>query len=128
MNVLRMLAVGAIVCVTAIGKAADDPKEKPDNARLLVGKWEVTAAKKELPVGAVLQFSKDSKMKITISEGGMDMNTDAVYKVEADKIHFTLKLDGKEEKKDPLTIKKISETVLILEADRGITFELKRVK
>jgi uncharacterized protein (TIGR03066 family) len=128
MNALRLLAVGTMACVLSTGVVADDPKEKPEYAKLLVGKWKVTAAKKELPVGSVLQFDKDSKMKIIVTEGGMDMTIDAIYKVEADKVQFTLKLDGKEEKKDPLTIKKISETELILVADRGITFECKRVK
>ncbi|MCE9564681.1 MAG: TIGR03066 family protein [Planctomycetes bacterium] len=124
MNALRLLVTGMIVCVFPFIAQADDKKDKPDNTKLLVGKWEVTKAEKELPVGSVIEFSKDGKMKITAK----NKSVDAVYTVEGDKIEFTLKLGDRDEKKDPLTIKKLSEQELVLSVEKGITFEFKRVK
>jgi uncharacterized protein (TIGR03066 family) len=125
MNAVRLLTVGMVVCVLTPGTWAADDNEKPDNAKLLVGKWEVTRGDKELPVGSVVEFSKDGKMKITIKEKD---NIDAVYKVEGDKIQFTLKTGDTEEKKDPLTIKKISEKELVVETKKGQSYEFKQVK
>ena len=127
MNALRLLTVGTMVCVLTVSAKADDTKEKPDNAKLLVGKWEVTRADKELPVGAVMEFNKDGEMKITRKEHGKEESVNAVYKVEGNKLQFTLKLGQREEKKDPLTIKKISEQALVLEAKGGVVFEFKSV-
>lgn len=126
MNALRLLATGMMICVLAVSTQADDKKEKLDNAKLLVGKWEVTKADEDLSVGSVIEFSKDGKMKITAKNDGKKEIFNAIYKVEGDKIQFTLKLDGEDEKKDPLTIKKISDQELVLEARKRKFFEFKR--
>jgi uncharacterized protein (TIGR03066 family) len=128
MNALRLMAVGMMVGVVASGAPAHEPKDKPDNAKLLVGKWEVTNANKELPPGSVIEFGKDGKMKITRKADGKEETADAVYKVEGDKIQFTLKLGNREEKKDPVTIKKIAEQELTLESGKELTLQLKRMK
>jgi uncharacterized protein (TIGR03066 family) len=76
-----------------------------------------------------MEFRKDGTMRITAKKDGQEVTVNAVYKVEGEKIQFTLKEDGKEEKKPPLTIKKISDQELVLEAKDGLTtFELKRMK
>lgn len=128
MIALRLLAVVLTVCVMTGCIQAYDQAGKPDKAKLLVGKWEVIAAKEELPVGSVIEFSKDGKMKITAKKGGKEESLNAIYKVDSDTIQFTLKLSDKDEQKDPLAIKTISERDLVLEAKGGITFEFKRVK
>ena len=42
MNALRLMALGAIMCL--LGAAARADEKKGDNAKLILGKWEVTAA------------------------------------------------------------------------------------
>lgn len=89
----------------------------------------MTKADKGLPeVGTVMEFSKDGKMKIIAKDDGKERSRDGVYKVEGDSTHFTLKAGDKEVKTDPLTIKKVSEQELVLEAKKGAAFGLKRVK
>ena len=80
MNAMRLLAAGMMVCVLT-GSARTEDK-KPDNAKLIVGKWEVTKADKELPVGTVLELGKDGKGKITAKRGGRDDVLEFLYKVE----------------------------------------------
>ena len=83
MNALRLLAIGMTVCVWTASAPAEGRNEKPDNAKLLLGQWEVTRAEREVPVGTVIEFSKDGKMKITFSEDGKKQSLDAVYKIVA---------------------------------------------
>jgi uncharacterized protein (TIGR03066 family) len=125
MNALRFLVAGMMLSLLTVGVSADDKKEKTDNAKLLVGKWEVTKADKELPVGATIEFTKDGKMTIIV---GKEKQIDATYRVDGDKIPFNLIAEGKEDKKDPITIKKLSEKELIIEGRNSVIFEFKRVK
>lgn len=127
MNALRLLCVGVITIVLTAQASAIDKADKADNAKLIVGKWEVTKEHKDLPVGAVLEFTKDGKMKVSFKKDGMDISVSADYKVEDDKIQYTLKLDV-DVKKEPLIIKKLSEKELILEGPDSSKIELKRIK
>ena len=129
MNALRLLAAGMMVCVLTASAQADDKKDKPDHAKLLIGKWEMTKAADDLPVGSVIEFTKDGKMKIVAKKDGKEETINAIYKVEGAKIEYTLKLGDKDEKKKPLTIKKISEQELLLvfQAEKQ-PLEFKRVK
>ncbi len=129
MNVLRLLVISVTACMVLGSARAEDKKEKPDNARLVIGKWEVTKSAQELPVGTVIEFGvQGGTMKVTAKRDGEVRSFDGVYKVEGDKIQFTLKLPDRDERKDPLTIKKISKEELVLEAEDGVTFEFKRTK
>ena len=58
-------------------------------------------------------------MKITAKTGGKEESVDAVYKVEANQVQSTLKLPDREEKKEPFTIKKLSEEELVLDMEKG---------
>ena len=54
MNALRVLVV--VCLVAAVGRA----EEKPDYAKMIVGKWEVTKADEgTLPKGSIVEFTKD---------------------------------------------------------------------
>src|SRR5437660_624096 len=106
MNAMRLLAVGAIVCLVASFAGADE--KKGDYAKLIVGKWEVTKADEgTVGVGAVVEFSKDGKMKVT----GGDMTIVGTHKVSGDKVHISFKKDDQEKSHD-LTITKLDDTML----------------
>jgi uncharacterized protein (TIGR03066 family) len=125
MNTLRLLLAGLIfVVVTAQSKAVEE-KDKADNAKLLLGKWEVTKSAMGPPVGALLEFSKDGKAKAIIKKDGKEESRDAEYTVEGDKISIGKAGDAK---KETITIKKISETELTLEGPDKDILELKRIK
>ncbi|SRR6266568_2105967 len=122
MNAARLLAVGAVVFLGASFAAADD--KKADNAKLIVGKWEVTKADEgTVGVGAVVEFSKDGKMKVT----GGDMIIEGMHKVTGDKVHISFKKDDQEKSHD-LTITKLDDTMLIVTDKDGKKVELKRQK
>ena len=125
MNVLRLLGAGVVDCVLALGVRAE---EKADNAKLVVGKWEVVKADADsLPVGAIVEMAKDGKVKVIMKRDDKEVTHEGTYKVDGDKIVVTIKVDD-EEHKHTNKIKKISETELVIEHDDGKTIEFKKKK
>jgi len=126
MSVLRLLVAGAVACALAVGARADE--KKADNAKLLVGTWEVAKADQgTVPVGSTVEFTKDGKMKVTHKQGDKEESLEGTYKVDGDKFSFELKVGDKVNKKT-ITIKKISETEMTTTDEDGKTVELKRKK
>jgi uncharacterized protein (TIGR03066 family) len=132
MNTSRLLAVGVVACVLVVGARADDKKEKPDHAKLLVGKWEITKVSngaQELPVGTVIEFATEGKMKIVAKgDDGKERTLNGTYKLEDGKIHITFNKGEGGGRPLPLTIKAISDKELTLAPKEGVTIESKRVK
>ena len=123
MKVLQILAVGMILGLVASGANADD--KKADNAKLVVGKWAVTKCEEgSLPVGTIVDLTKDGKVKVTVKEGDKEEVAEGTYTVDGDTMKVTLKVD-KDEEKHTVTIKKVSDTEMIIEAD-GKTIEFKK--
>ena len=125
MNVLRLLVAGVTVCALTANVRAEE--KKVDNAKLLVGSWEVTKADPEtLPPHTVVEFGKEGKMKVTTKKEGKDESHDGTYKVDGDKFTITMK-HGDKEMVMVITIKKISDTELVTanEAGKGVTFKKK---
>lgn len=109
------------------GAMADD--KKPDNAKLLIGKWELVKVKNEkLPTGfsATVDFDKNGKVKYAVSIDGKDTIKDAAYKVEQENI--ILSSDKQDRKDGRLTIKKLTEKELIVEDEEKKTLEYQRKK
>ena len=116
MNVLRWLAVGVIVGVLGTAARADD---KTDYARMLVGKWEATQTDPgTLPVGAVVEFTRDGKIKFAGKKDDAEMTFEGTYKVEKNTFVMTIKL-GDAEKTQTITITKISDTEMSTEDKDG---------
>jgi uncharacterized protein (TIGR03066 family) len=78
-NALRLVLGCAILLVATAARAEDKPKD------LLVGKWEGKEKLGEQEVKAVVEFTKDGKVKLTMSGGGMDVTLNGTYKVLDDK-------------------------------------------
>jgi uncharacterized protein (TIGR03066 family) len=145
MNPPRLL--GALVLVFATATAAQpddkkdkDKKDKPDYAKLIVGKWEITKTDfgKGL-TGSVVEFRQDGTMKSTVKTDGKQEELFASYKVEGDKLHITRTLPTPkgpkptEEETCTTTIKKLTETELIIDegkdrVGKDRTTECKRLK
>jgi len=127
MNYLRLFVAAVVVGTLTVGVRADDKKE--DHAKLIVGKWEATKVDKDagLPEGAVSEFFKDGKCKVTYKMDGKEMSHDGTYTVEGDKLTINMKGSGSDEQKMVITIKKCSETECTTERD-GKTIEWKRKK
>jgi len=120
MNALRLAVTGLLV-LGVTGFAAGEKKEEKKAS--IVGTW--TASKVDpgtIPEGAVVEFAKDGKFKMTGK--GPDEKMEGTYKLEGEKVALIMKV-GTDEKKQSLTIKKLSDTELVLVGPDGKTVEFK---
>jgi uncharacterized protein (TIGR03066 family) len=120
MNALKFLAVVATSCVLALSAGAADK----DNAKKLVGKWEVSKADEgTLPKGAVIEFTKDGKLKLTAKKGDNDFNVEGTYKMDGDdKFTVSMKV-GDDEHKTEVTILSIDDKSMKTKNKEGKTVE-----
>ncbi len=130
MTALRLLAVGMLGSLLAFVGCTDNEVAESDYARLLVGKWEVTKGDPQLEVGSVMDFQEDGRLTLAGRSMGKAESASAVYKVEGNKIQFTVKNGDEEEKEEPLTIKKMFQNFLVLKTkgEHGREYEFKRKK
>ena len=120
-----ILAAVAAVVVVVGGVRADDKIDE----KKLVGKWELTKSDDEnAPKGAVIEFTKDNKLTVTIEFNGKELKLNGTYKVDGNKL--TVKLtspDGKEEE-DTDTVKSLTDEKLVLVDKKDKTTELTKKK
>ncbi len=126
MNAMRLLAVGAIVCLVASFAGADE--KKGDYAKLIVGKWEVSKSEdKGPPKGSIIEFTKDGKVHVAFERDGNKESHEGTYKVDGDKFTVTHK-EGDQEKTMDITINKLDATTLNITDKDGHAIELMRKK
>jgi uncharacterized protein (TIGR03066 family) len=85
-----------------------------DNAKKIVGAWEVAKQTGDLPVGTVVEFLKEGKMTVTLKEGDKDLKLQGTYKIEKDKLNVTLMV-GDDKHEEALVIKKLTDDALEVE-------------
>jgi len=125
MTMLRVAAALAVVCLIGAGARAE---EKVDYAKKIVGKWEVTKADDgTIPVGAVVEFTKDGKFKAMEKAGDKDVMFEGTYKVDGDKFDITIKV-GEESHSNSITITKMTDTEMHTKDKDGKVVEVKRTK
>jgi uncharacterized protein (TIGR03066 family) len=125
MNALRWLTVGVIVTVLGFGARAED---KTDYAKMLVGKWEATETDPgTIPAGAVVEFTKDGKMKFTGKKDDTEMSFEGTYKVEKNTFTMTVKV-GDQEHSQTITITKITDSEMATADKDGKKVTLKKKK
>ena len=121
MNRLFALALGGLMVVTAgFGSAADD-----DNAKKIVGKWEITKSGSDLPTGSTVEFTKEGKLAAVIK--GDDTKLEGTYKVEKEKLTVKLKV-GDQSIEEVVTITKLTDDALELKDKDAKADVFKRVK
>jgi uncharacterized protein (TIGR03066 family) len=109
---MKTLSAGVLgVCMVAFAGAA---AAQDDNAKKIVGAWEVAKQTGDLPVGTVVEFLKDGKMTVTLKEGDKDLKLEGTYKVEKDKLNVTLKI-GDDKHEEEVVIKKLTDDALEVE-------------
>jgi uncharacterized protein (TIGR03066 family) len=107
-------AFAAVVVLAGMSQAQD--KDKKIDPAKLVGKWELTKSESEnAPKGALIEFTKDNKLMITIDANGKKFELSGTYKVDGDKLTVTIKSpDGGKDESDTDTIKSLSDEKLVL--------------
>jgi len=125
MKSVQWLAVGLVVGLAGAGARGED---KPDYAKLIVGKWEVTKADEgTAPPGAVIEFTRDGKVKVTFKKDDAETMIEGTYKIEGDAFVVTHKR-GEEEHTQTITITKITDTEMSTKNKDGKVVELKKKK
>jgi uncharacterized protein (TIGR03066 family) len=120
--------VAAVVLVAGLVGALHAQEKKADNESLIVGVWELTKADKGgPPVGTVMEFTKDGKIKMTGKADGKQFVANGTYFVNGNKFTGILKTPDREET-GTVTIKKLTDKELVTEDDVGRVLEYKRKK
>jgi len=132
---VRVLGSVLLACATFVPAPGNEAvggqgKKAATNAEKILGKWQAT--KGEIPAGAVLEFSKDGKVKLTLDLKGTEVpiawsGLQGAYKVVADKL-TTVRKVGDKEVTEAVTIRTLNETTLVLQDSRGKAEEFKRKK
>ena len=127
MSAMRLLVTGLVVLGIVAGVRADD-KKADTNKEKLVGSWEVVKGDEGAPpVGTVVVFNKDGKMKVTHKQDDKEVTLEGTYTLDGDKVSIVLK-QGDKEVKHTVTIKKLTDTEFVAENEKGQKAEFKKKK
>jgi uncharacterized protein (TIGR03066 family) len=85
-----------------------------DNAKKIVGVWEVAKAGGDLPAGSTIEFTKDGMLKAVVKVEGMEVKLDGTYKVEKEKLTVKIKV-ADQNIEEVATIKKLTDDALEIE-------------
>jgi uncharacterized protein (TIGR03066 family) len=109
-----MKAVFAALLGVAVVVFAGTAQAQDENAKKIVGVWEVAKAGGDLPVGSTIEFTKDGKLVAVVKAEGMEVKLDGTYKVEKDKLTVKVKI-GDQNLEETATIKKLTDDALEIE-------------
>jgi uncharacterized protein (TIGR03066 family) len=119
------LAVVGILLVALTSVAAEE--KKADNKALIVGVWELSKGE-SLPPGAVAEFAKDGKCKLTVEpEKGKKITIEGTYEIKDDSIVISMK-DGEKVHTETLKISKLDKDELTVVDEKKKADSFKRKK
>jgi uncharacterized protein (TIGR03066 family) len=119
-----------VLGVVAFGPAAaaDEKDAKNENAKKIIGKWEITKAGGDVGAGSTLDFAKDGKFVLVIKDGDKSRTMKGNYKIDKDKVTITLMVDDTNSFDQTLTIKKLTDDAMeLVDENQGVDV-LKRKK
>jgi len=109
------------MCAAVLGLVvvANAGSVRADDAAKLVGKWEVTKSGGEVPVGSLVEFTKDGKMTANVTLDGKELKLAGTYALKGDKLKVNLVLN--EQKIDhEFTIKFDKDELTLEDADKKV--------
>lgn len=109
------------MCAAVLGLAvvALGGSVRADDAAKLVGKWEVTKSGGEVPVGSVVEFTKDGKMTANVTLDGKELKLAGTYALTGAKLKVNLTLN--EQKIDhEFTVKFKDDELTLEDADKKV--------
>jgi uncharacterized protein (TIGR03066 family) len=101
------LLVAATVTFAGTVRAEDD------NAKKIVGIWELTKSGGDLPVGSTLEFTKDGKLTAVVKSPDVE-KLEGTFKIEKDQLTVKVKI-GDSTLEETATIKKLTDDELEIE-------------
>lgn len=120
-----LLLAASLVSLTLVATAQD--KDKPEAK--LPGKWKLVKAGEKLPEGAeaVLEFTKEGKLKLAFKLDGKTDIIEGTWKIKEKKLEMTMKL-GDKDSTEAVEILKLDDKVLHTKDKDGKTDEFERIK
>jgi uncharacterized protein (TIGR03066 family) len=97
---------------------AGTARAQDDNEKKIVGTWVLDKSSGDLPVGSVVEFTKDGKLSAMVKIETMEIKIEGTYKVEKDKLSVKLKA-GDMNIEETATITKLTDEVLELKDKDG---------
>jgi uncharacterized protein (TIGR03066 family) len=127
-----IIACLSLLCVSPIAVAAPVPKERAE-AEKVVGIWKLVKSS-NVPLGGVMvslemELTQGGKIILRQSVNGGPVSVyEGEYKVIKNELPYSIKYPGGGTKKETLTIKKLTDTDLILVDPDSIQEDFERVK
>src|SRR5260370_42500484 len=121
---MKAITLGLAAFLFAGLTAAYGADKKDDNKTKIVAVWEVV--KGDAPKGTTVEFTKDGKIKINLEADGKKIALDGSYELDGDSVKTVLKGPGGKEHKETIKIKKLTDTELTTEDEKGKTDEYKK--
>jgi uncharacterized protein (TIGR03066 family) len=103
----------AVLSMTIVGFAGT-ARAQDDNAKKIVGVWELTKAGGELPKGSTVEFARGDKLVVVAKIENSEMKFEGTYKIEKDKLTVKLKI-GEMDVEETVTVKKLTDDTLEIE-------------
>ncbi len=119
-----MRAFVGTLMVLALAGFAGAADEKYD-IKMLLGKWEPVDGKKD--GSATIEFADKGKLTIIVEFMGKNETVEGGYKLDGDKLEITIAFAGKE-KKETLSVTKLTDMELVTKTSGGKVETLKRKK
>jgi uncharacterized protein (TIGR03066 family) len=125
---LACFAAGLIGYAASAAQA--DDKEKSSNKEKIVGTWELVKAdsKNAPPPGTLVEFTKDGKLKFTVTLGEKKITVEGTYSVEGDTLKSKVTGPDGQESSDTDTITKLTDKEMSLKDKKGERTEFKKKK
>lgn len=121
---LRVLSLFAVALFLVAPAQADDKID----AKLLIGKWELTGAGLPPAAKATVEFKKDNKMSFSLDLDGQKQDIEGTYKIDGNKMEMTMKGPDSQERTQKLTIVKLTEKEATIKHDeKGDEAQLKKL-
>jgi uncharacterized protein (TIGR03066 family) len=116
-SILATFAAAAVLIGAAAAQDKKDPKkdDKKVDAAKLIGRWELTRSTLDMaPKSAVVEFTKDNKVTVSVTANGKEDKYSGSYKVEGDKLTVKLTIPGEADQEDTDTIQTLTDEKLLL--------------
>lgn len=101
--------------ISALVVAPSLADHKTDSAKL-IGRWVVTKAEKDEPVGALVEFGTNGRLTVNTKDRktGKDVVYNGIYKIDGEKLLITLRVESRDQVKPPVTIRSLSASHLVI--------------
>jgi uncharacterized protein (TIGR03066 family) len=126
MRSIPRTALAILILTIAGAPAYAQPKDKDGkiDEKKLIGKWEPPDAPKDIKI--VVEFAAKGKVTVSAEVGGKAEKLEGTYKLDGDKLTLNMK-SGEKDRKETVTVTKLTDTELVTKDDKGKEETLKRV-